>query len=262
MTSLGRVESLWRYPVKSMRGAELDEAFIGFSGVYGDRLYAFKSAAAEAVFPYFTGREQARMLLFTPRFRNARLAAKPANWAEASAESPGLNACFDDPENLALDVETPTGQVLAIEDPALPVLLCQDLEENHDLSLLRSERALTDCRPLSLISMQSIAQLGREIGQSVDHRRFRANVYMNLDGGEGFAEDALVGRTLRIGPSVEIAIVARDPRCKMITLDPETGEMDLKILQKVGRGHEGQAGVYAVVLSEGLVSRGDRIEVL
>ena len=48
----------------------------------------------------------------------------------------------------------------------------------------------------------------------------------------------------------------------MITLDPQTGEMDPKILQKVGRGHEGQAGVYAVVLSEGLVSRGDRIEVI
>ena len=243
MTSLGRVESLWRYPVKSMRGAELDEAFIGFSGVYGDRLYAFKSAAAEAVFPYFTGREQARMLLFTPRFRNARLAAKPANLAEATAESP-------------------TGELLAIEDPALPALLSQGLEKTHDLSLLRSERALTDCRPLSLISMQSVAQLGREIGQSVDHRRFRANVYVDLDGGEGFAEDALVGRSLRIGPSVEIAIVARDPRCKMITLDPETGEMDPKILQKVGRGHGGRAGVYAAVLSEGLVSRGDRIEVV
>jgi uncharacterized protein YcbX len=85
---------------------------------------------------------------------------------------------------------------------------------------------------------------------------------MNLDGSEGFAEDALVGRTLRIGPSVEIAIVARDPRCKMITLDPETGEMEPKILQKVGRGHEGQAGVYAAVLSEGLISQGDRIEVI
>jgi uncharacterized protein YcbX len=262
MTALGRVKSLRRYPVKSMRGEELEEAFVGFSGVYGDRLYAFKSAAAEAVFPYFTGREQARMLLFTPRFRNARLAAKPANLAEATAGSPSLNACFDDPENLALDVESPTGELLAIEDPALPALLSQGLEKTHDLSLLRSERALTDCRPLSLISMQSVAQLGREIGQSVDHRRFRANVYVDLDGGEGFAEDALVGRSLRIGPSVEIAIVARDPRCKMITLDPETGEMDPKILQKVGRGHGGRAGVYAAVLSEGLVSRGDRIEVL
>ena len=42
MSIVGRIESLWRYPVKSMRGEELDEAFVGFSGVYGDRLFAFK----------------------------------------------------------------------------------------------------------------------------------------------------------------------------------------------------------------------------
>jgi uncharacterized protein YcbX len=45
MTIIGKVESLWRYPVKSMRGEELREAFISFAGVYGDRLFAFRSAA-------------------------------------------------------------------------------------------------------------------------------------------------------------------------------------------------------------------------
>jgi uncharacterized protein YcbX len=28
MTVIGKVESLWRYPVKSMRGEELSEAFV------------------------------------------------------------------------------------------------------------------------------------------------------------------------------------------------------------------------------------------
>ncbi|HEX9726455.1 MAG TPA: MOSC N-terminal beta barrel domain-containing protein, partial [Vicinamibacteria bacterium] len=41
MSSIGKVQSLWRYPVKSMRGEELEEAFMGFSGFYGDRLFAF-----------------------------------------------------------------------------------------------------------------------------------------------------------------------------------------------------------------------------
>jgi MOSC domain-containing protein len=41
MSLVGKVESLWRYPVKSMRAEELEEAFFGFSGVYGDRLFAF-----------------------------------------------------------------------------------------------------------------------------------------------------------------------------------------------------------------------------
>jgi uncharacterized protein YcbX len=46
MSAVGKVDSLWRYPVKSMRGEELEEAFLGFSGVYGDRLFAFRSSAS------------------------------------------------------------------------------------------------------------------------------------------------------------------------------------------------------------------------
>ena len=63
MKVVGKIESLWRYPVKSMRGEELQEAFVGFSGVYGDRVYAFRSSAAPKGFPYLTGRELAKMLL-------------------------------------------------------------------------------------------------------------------------------------------------------------------------------------------------------
>ncbi len=260
MNAIGKVDGLWRYPVKSMRGEALTEAFLGFSGTYGDRVYAFKSSACEKVFPYLTGREQAQMLLFKPTFRNPALAAKPINLAEAEQEAPGLNACFDDPDNLAVDVETPSGEVLAIDDPALVRLLCQGLGDSHELTLMRSDRGLTDCRPISLISLQTVNQLGEEIGTSIDLRRFRANIYMSLETGKGFSEDDLVGRTLSIGPKVRIAVVARDPRCKMITLDPDTGEADPKVLRNVARGHGGNAGVYGAVLCEGVINLGDRIQ--
>jgi uncharacterized protein len=49
---IGTVESLWRYPVKSMRGEELDELFAGYAGVYGDRLFAFESSANSRVFRF------------------------------------------------------------------------------------------------------------------------------------------------------------------------------------------------------------------
>ena len=51
MSVVGRVDSLWRYPVKSMRGEELEEAFVGFPGVYGDRSFAFRSSASPKGFP-------------------------------------------------------------------------------------------------------------------------------------------------------------------------------------------------------------------
>ena len=180
---------------------------------------------------------------------------------EAEKISPGLNPYFGDPENLAIDVETPSGEVLDIADPGLARLLTDGLSHDHSLTLVRSDRAITDCRPVSLFSLQTLTQLGEEIGATLDARRFRANIYIDLGSAEGFAEDAFVGKTLQLGRKVEIAVLERDPRCKMITLDPDTAEMDPKVLQKVGRAHKGMAGVYAAVLIEGTVAAGDEIRV-
>jgi uncharacterized protein YcbX len=69
MNTIGTVESLWRYPVKSMHGEELDEVFAGFSGIYCDRFFAFRSSASPRGFPYLTAREQHQMLRYHPRFR-------------------------------------------------------------------------------------------------------------------------------------------------------------------------------------------------
>jgi hypothetical protein len=60
MSSIGRVESVWRYPVKSMCGEQMPEIFASFAGSHGDRLYAFKSSVAPAGFPYFTGGKRMR----------------------------------------------------------------------------------------------------------------------------------------------------------------------------------------------------------
>ena len=89
MGVVGRVESVWRYPVKSMRGEHLPEAFIGFAGLYGDRVYAFGNAAAAEGFPYLTGRERAAMLLYQPRFRYPGHAKTPPNLAAAERLGPG-----------------------------------------------------------------------------------------------------------------------------------------------------------------------------
>ena len=75
------------------------------------------------------------------------------------------------------------------------------------------------------------------MGIPVDKRRFRANIYLNLASDSGFAEDELVGRKLRIGSSAEIMVLERDPRCKMISLDPDTGEHNPEVLRKVAQAH-------------------------
>ena len=85
MSTVGVVESLSRYPVKSMRGETVQRAFIGYAGQYGDRHYAFLNTAAPAGFPYLTGRDRAVMLLHVPRFRYPTPAAKPSNLEEAAS---------------------------------------------------------------------------------------------------------------------------------------------------------------------------------
>jgi len=262
MGIIGQVESVWRYPVKSMRGEAMVEIFAGFSGVYGDRLYAFKSSAAPVGFPYFTGRERHETLLYRPRFRHPERAALPPNLAEAEALSPILNHISADPADLALDVETPSGEVLAIDDPVLLRQLAKGNGDGHSLTLLRSERSMTDCRPISLFSLQTARQLGEEVGAVLDKRRFRANVYLDLGATNGFSENGLVGRRVQIGSKVVVSILERDPRCQMITLDPDTATPNPAILRKVAQGHDGTAGVYGAVLAEGIIRPGDPVAVL
>jgi uncharacterized protein YcbX len=262
MKVVGTVESLWRYPVKSMRGEELQEAFVGFPGVYGDRLYAFRSSAAPKGFPYLTGREQQAMLLYRPRYRHAERTTKPVNLAEAEAMGSGVTPVYANFSDFVVDVETPAGERLVIDDPRLMDILREGIDAKHELTLLRSDRSMTDCSPVSIFSIQTVRQLSKDLGIPLDKRRFRANLYIELESGEAFAEDGFVGRTLRIGTRAAIAVVSRDSRCKMITLDPDTAEQNPQIIARLARDHEGQAGIYGAVLAEGTVRPGDEIALL
>jgi uncharacterized protein YcbX len=262
MITIGTVERLWRYPVKSMSGEEMTEAFMGFSGFYGDRCYAFKNSAARKGAPYLTASTQQQMLRYRPQFRYPERAITPPNLIEAMSIAPGINPANGDAEDMILDVVTPSGAVVAVDDPALIEMLGEGLRGENHLTLVRSDRALTDCRPVSLISVQTVQQVEEELDIPIDKRRFRANVYLNLESNDGFAEDELVGRRARIGAKAEIAILERDPRCKMISLDPDTGEHNPEVLRRVAKAHANFAGVYCAVLVEGVLTKGDSIHLL
>jgi hypothetical protein len=169
---------------------------------------------------------------------------------------------YADPADQTIDVETPSGEILALDDPRLIDLLRQGGRDGLVLSLVRSERALTDCRPISLISIQTARQLSQEVGVALDPRRFRANVYVDLGEGAGFGENTWVERRLRIGEKAEVAVTERDPRCKMITLDPDTAQANPEVMRRVAKDHDGTAGVYAAVLVEGAIRAGDEIALL
>jgi uncharacterized protein len=262
MPIIGTVDSLWRYPVKSMRGEGLEEMFAGYGGVFGDRLFAFTSSASPSGFPWFTGRDQRQMLRYRPRFRYPEKAARPINQNEAEALSAMANPTSANPADLMVDVETPDGKTFAIDDPALIDALRAGLEDKHQLTLLRSNRAMADCSPLSIFSIQTAKRLGEDIGIVVDKRRFRANVYLDLAHSDGFEENDFVGKSLGIGPKAVVSVIGRDSRCMMITLDPETAEKTPSILKQIAQAQQGMAGIYGAILTEGIIRKGDPVELL
>lgn len=262
MKVIGSVESLWRYPVKSMGGEELNELFAGFSGIYGDRCYAFRSSAARKGAPYLSAGLQQQLLRCRPRFRYPDRAARPPNLAEAMTIAPGITYANADWRDLMVDVVLPSGAIVSIDDPALIEMLGKGIDKNNVLTLVRSDRALTDCRPLSLVSMQTIRQFEGEVKIPLDKRRFRSNIYVDLPSGAGFAEDEFVGRRLRLGSQAVIAVLERDLRCKIISLDPDTGDHNPQVLRTAVETHNSFVGVYCAVLVEGCIAKGDPIKLL
>ena len=144
---------------------------MGLPGVYGDRVFAFKSSASPAGFPYFTAREQRRLLQYRPLFRYPDKAARPVNLTEA--DKMGAGPLSADVSELMIDIATPDGKTVAIDDPVLIEMLLSEIDKKHQLSLMRIPPGVTDCRPVSLFSVQSARQCSREQKYPIDKRRFR-----------------------------------------------------------------------------------------
>ena len=258
MNRIGKLASVWRYPVKSMRGEQVEDVFVAYTGVMGDRLYAISSSDAPPEFPWHTNREQEEFVLYRASYEHRESTLIPPALEAAFKDS--LNPPYPLADAFALEIETPDGQRLEVQDPAFLASL-RDKSEG-ELTLHFTQKNAVDCRPLSLFSHQTLAQLEQETGLELDQRRFRANFYVDWDSANGFYENELVNRRLKVGERLEIMVRELDPRCKSITIDPDTAETQPRILRHIARKHDGFAGVYAAVLTEGAVRAGDEIWLL
>jgi uncharacterized protein YcbX len=257
MQEIGSLATICRYPVKSMAGEEIAAAFVGYGGVLGDRVYGFVRADGMRGFPWHTGRQQEDLVRFRPRLRHSDATHALAEVEFALALGPGVNPVLPPADSFEVEVETPDGRVLPVRSPELAAEL--ERRGGAALTLHVSGRALADCRPLSLFGNATVRGLAAELGRPVDRRRFRANLYADWRDDRPFREDELVGRTLQIGGMLRIAVLERDPRCKMITIDPDTGATAPEIHRHLMVAHQGMAGVYAAVLRECVVRQGDPI---
>jgi uncharacterized protein len=231
MTVVGRVAGLWRYPVKSMAGEELDSVEVSWQGLAGDRRWAFiRDGQVRSGFPWLTIRERPEMALYRPRF------AEP----DRPNASPTL-------------VRTPSGGELDVACPELAAELAPGVR------VIKQDRGVFDTMPLSLLTTQTISALGRMVGADLTPERFRPNLLVDAPGRE-FGEDTWIGRVLRIG-GLRMRVDQHDRRCVMVTIDPVTLDRNPAILRAIARERDNRFGVYGSTVEPGLVAAGDPVEV-
>jgi hypothetical protein len=245
MTVVGRVAALWRYPVKSMAAEELDGTEVSWHGLAGDRRWAFiRDGQVRSGFPWLTIRERPELAHYRPRF------AVPGR-----------------PNASPVLVATPSGGELDVADPALAA------ELGPGVRVIKQNRGVFDTMPLSMLTTQALAGLGRLAGTELVAGRFRPNILVDVSGvaasgveapgggapGREFPEDAWVGRVLRIG-GLRMRVDQRDQRCVMVTIDPVTLRRDPEILRAIARERDTRFGVYGSAVEPGQVAVGDPVE--
>lgn len=133
------------------------------------------------------------------------------------------------------------------------------------LRLVRAIDLGQDGFPVSLVSRASVEMARSQPGgEAIQERHFRMNFY--IDGARPHEEDEWIGGApVRIGGTT-VSVKARDPRCVMTTLHPDSGERGPNTLRvitsyRTDQPKEANFGVYAVVLEPGDVAVGDDVVV-
>jgi uncharacterized protein YcbX len=237
---IGQVHELVRYPVKSMAGVATNSAFLGWHGLLGDRRFAFRRLNDSSGFPWLTASRLPELLLYQPL---------------------GVDGTADDP--VPTHVRTPEGLDLALRSAELQTRVSEKF--GSTVELMKLKHGIFDEASVSVINLATIAAIGREAGQDLDTRRFRANVVIASDAKEPFGEDDWIGGRLVFGETEDgpmLSVTQRDPRCVMINLDPDTAEQDQRIMKAVVRMNDNNAGTYASVARTGQISVGQSVSLI
>src|SRR5262249_31707031 len=123
MERIGTVETICRYPVKSMAGEEVAQAFVGFAGLMGDRAFAFVRTPGPQGFPWHTRRGQEDLALSRPPFRGGGPAPLPPDIEETFKMAPGVNPIFPAEGAFEIDVATPDGRTLPLRSAELKAVI-------------------------------------------------------------------------------------------------------------------------------------------
>src|SRR5205809_4057448 len=220
------VVSLWRYPVKSMMGEELNATEITQRGLLADRAYALIDSSDGKVATAKNPRKWPCLFDFRATFLEpARAAAKvpPVRIAlpdgtTVSSDQGDLNQILSKALNREVTLGAAQRGAVNAEEywPDMEGLDHRDTVTDFTLP----EGTFFDCAMVHLLTTATLERLRELYPQGrFEVRRFRPNIVVQLGSGEtGFAENAWVGHTLAIGTVVRLHITSPCGRCVMTTL--------------------------------------------
>jgi uncharacterized protein len=269
-TEVDSVVSLWRYPVKSMMGEELNATEVTERGLLGDRAYALVDSSDGKVATAKNPRKWPRLFDFRASLiEPGRAAAKipPVRIAlpdgtTVTSDQANLNQILSKALNREVTLGATQGGAVDAEEywPDMEGLDHRDTVTDFTLP----EGTFFDCAMVHLLTTATLDRLHELYPPGrFEVRRFRPNIVVQLASGEkGFAENAWVGRTLAIGTAVRLNITGPCGRCVMTTLAQGDLSKDPGILRTAAQHNQVNVGVYAAVARGGTIRRGDpaRIE--
>jgi MOSC domain-containing protein len=234
---IGRVEAIFRYPVKSMAGERLDVADMGWHGIDGDRRLALRRTQDRSDFPWLTASKLPDLLLFTPLRRG----------------DGGRGG-------LPTHVRTPEGSEMAVFGEALAA----EIERRHGapVQMMHLRGGIFDEATVSVITTDTVREIGRLAEKDPDVRRFRPNIVVRPLRPGALQEDRWLGGILQFGEPGEgprVSVTMHDVRCSMVNFDPDSGRPAPEVLKAIVRTNHNNAGVYGTVIQRGRLASGQSV---
>ena len=279
-TEVGVVETLWRYPVKSMLGEELNAAQVLHDGLLGDRVYALLDRSDGKIATAKNPRKWPNLFAFEANFVErsdsdtglSSVRITLPDGTAVTAEESDVNQVLSKAVNrdVAL-VATDRGYVASARSAAQGSRSAKAEEYWPDMDGLDHRDTVTDfelpsgtffdCATVHLLTTATLDSLRQVYPQGrFEVQRFRPNIVVNLVGREQtFAENIWVGHTIAVGDEVRLSITGPCGRCVMTTLAQGDLPMDSGILRTAVQQNRANVGVYATVVRGGTIRRGDRV---
>jgi uncharacterized protein YcbX len=130
------------------------------------------------------------------------------------------------------------------------------------VQMMQLRHGIFDEASISVIASDTVREIGRLAGRSLDVRRFRPNVLVRLLRPTPFQEDEWLGGVLSFGEGDDapaIAVTMRDIRCSMVNLDPDSASPAPEVMKTVVRANQNNAGIYGAVTRIGRLAVGQTI---